>query len=323
MGEWLGSGLPPSALARIQRATDSGFSCSQLAIASQLAVASCGFEPVGSVVGCTVKRWDRGSFGLGEIGCGYLASRAPRSEALQEMAPLPTADLNKDRHASAAGGLRPATMRSSSEYGAGSSSHVGYAAPAHAAWRSAIDRMLLEATALHADGVVDVVLSEKHTKVGVREFVATGTAVRSMGQRHLEVPFATTLLGGDVVKLMTAGWMPASIVLGLSVAVRHDTFRARIARGRMSSACELVEMGELVHAARQDARKQVATRTREIGADGAVLTCQMTLLITRRTISRTHHDIVAEARATATAIVEFASGAPLPTEPTSVIPLTG
>jgi hypothetical protein len=228
MGQWLGSGLPPSALARMQRATDSGISFSQLAIASRLAIESCGFEPVGAVVGCTVKRSERGSFGLGDIGCGYLGTRPSQSKTLPARTVAST-DGHQDPRGKAAGALMSA--KKSPSWRAAASSHVSYAAPAHAAWRSAIDRMLLEAKALHADGVVDVRLSEEPRKGDARELVVTGTAVRSMGQSHLEVPFTTTLSGGDVAKLMAAGWMPASIVLGLSVAVLHETFRDHLARG--------------------------------------------------------------------------------------------
>ncbi|MGA8682082.1 MAG: heavy metal-binding domain-containing protein [Acidimicrobiales bacterium] len=285
MAEWLGSGLPPSALARIRTATESGFRFSPLPAAGHLAVESCGLEPIGPVVGCAAKWLDWGEFGLGEVGCGFVAS--------------------------AKGGpiLAP--------------SHVSYAAPAYSAWRSAIDRMVLEASSLGADGVVDVVLTEKRAKAEVREFIVTGTAVRSKAMTHLRSPFTTTLSGSDVAKLMTAGWMPASIVLGLSFAIRHDTFRERRARARLRSSCEVLGVSQLVQAARQDARHQLGSRTREIGADGAVLTSQLTLSIRQRKVSRTHRDIVAEVRATASAIVAVAGVSALHrTESTSVIPLT-
>jgi uncharacterized protein YbjQ (UPF0145 family) len=158
--------------------------------------------------------------------------------------------------------------------------------------------MLAEAEGFGADGVVGVTLSEKHGKGEVREFVVSGTAVRSNGPTHLASPFTTALSGGDVAKLMRAGWMPASIVLGLSVAI-----------------------SELVHAARENARRQLASRTAAIGADGAVLTSQVTLSIEERRISQGHHDVVATARATATAIVAFASGGSQSTASTSVIPM--
>lgn len=75
MVEWLGSGLPPSALARMQAANASHLRFSELSVAGQLAVESCGLVAVGPVVGCTAKWLDWGEFGLGDVGCGYDSSR--------------------------------------------------------------------------------------------------------------------------------------------------------------------------------------------------------------------------------------------------------
>jgi uncharacterized protein YbjQ (UPF0145 family) len=283
MDKWLGSGLPPSALARLRSAADAGFRFSQLSVAGQLAVESCGLVPIGPAVGCAAKWMDSGDFGLGDVGCGYIPSQAN----VLTVAP----------------------------------SHVSYAAPAYSGWRSALDRMLLEAKQLRADGVVDVVLSEKHATSDVREFVAAGTAVRSTSATHLETPFTTTLSGSDVARLMAAGWMPASIVLGLAFAIRHDTFRERRARARLRSPCEVPGVSELVHAAREDARRQLSSRTREIGADGAVLTAQLSLSIQQRKVSRTHRDIVAEVLATASAIVSFSSEGSHQTATRTTVPL--
>jgi hypothetical protein len=51
------------------------------------------------------------------------------------------------------------------------------------------------------------------------------------------------------------------------------------------------------------------------------LTSQLTLSIEERAISRTHHDIFVEARATASAIVQFAEGSSRRTKSTSVLPM--
>jgi uncharacterized protein YbjQ (UPF0145 family) len=321
VASWQGSGLPPSAIARIRGATRSDFRFSRLTVPGHLAVESCGLEPIGAVVGCTAQRLDWGELGLGEVGCGYVPARTLRSKNIQTTSYFPPSGVNKGTRLDAMFGLTSLTGLPFSSAEATSSDYVVYADAAHAPWRSAIERMLEEAKGFRADGVLGVELTERRGKGGIREFVAAGTAVRSKGETHLRRPFTTTLSGGDVAKLMAAGWMPASIVLGLSVAIRHDKFRARLARARLTSAREVVGISELVHAARQHARRQVALRTREIGADGAVLTSQVRLSIEERAVSRTHHDIIAEASVTATAIVEFRGGGR--TESTSVIPLTG
>jgi uncharacterized protein YbjQ (UPF0145 family) len=257
-----------------------------MAIAGQLALASCGLVPVGAVVGCTAKWMDEGDFGLGEVGCGYDSSRPSQNIATT------------------------------------AKSHVSFAAPAYSAWHSALERMLLEAQGLSADGVVDTVLTEKKAAAGVREFVVSGTAVRATGTVHLERPFTTTLSGSDVAKLIAAGWMPASIVLGLSYAIRHDTQTERRARGRLRSPCEVLGVTEVVQAARHDARQQLAARTRAVGAAGAVLSSQLALSIQPLMVSRTHRDIVATVRATATAIIEFAGDRSSSSGSCSVLPVT-
>lgn len=323
MSGWQGSGLPPSAVARIRGATDSGLRFSQLSVGGQLAIEACGLEPIGSVVGCTARRLDWGEYGLGEVGCGYIPSRALRSRNIRTTSYFPPSGTAGGSHFKASLGLTNPTMLPLSASAAASSSHVVYTHASHTAWRSAIDRMLEEAKGLRADGVVNVELSEKRGKGEVREFVVSGTAVRLRGPTRSGRPFTTTLSGGDVAKLMAAGWLPVSIVLGLSVAIRHDSYRARLARARLTSAREIVGIGELVHAAREHARQQLASRTREVGADGAILTSQMSLSIEERAISRSHHDIVAEARASATAIVEFSSGESRRTRSTPVLPPKG
>jgi uncharacterized protein YbjQ (UPF0145 family) len=310
-------------VARIKRATDSNFRFSQLTVGNQLAIEACGLEPVGAVVGCTAQRLDWGEYGLGEVGCGYIPPRLLRSRNIQTTSYYPPSGTAASSHFKAALGLTyPTMLPTTTSDGTSSSNHLVYAHASHAAWRTAVERMLQEAKGFRADGVVGVELSETLGKREVREFVVRGTAVRSRVPVHLAVPFTTALSGGDVAKLMTAGWMPVSILLGLSVAIRHDTYRARVSRARLTSGREIVGISELVHAAREHARQQLSSRTREIGADGAVLTSQMSLSIQKRAVSRTHHDLVAEARASATAIVEFSSRGLRRTENMSVISLT-
>jgi uncharacterized protein YbjQ (UPF0145 family) len=260
-----GSHLPPSAVARIRHATESGVRFSQLGVASDLAVESCGLQPIGAVLGCTARRLDWGEFGLGEVGCGYIPSRMLRRRNFQTTGSYRPSALDQSQAAYLSAPLGLQVPPVSTVDRLVSSSLVVYADAALAAWRSAIDHMLAEAEGLGADGVVGVTLSEKHGKGEVREFVVSGTAVRSRGPTHLASAFTTTLSGGDVAKLMRAGWMPASIVLGLSVAIRHDTLRARLARARPTSGREVVGISELVHAARENARRQLASRTAAMG----------------------------------------------------------
>jgi uncharacterized protein YbjQ (UPF0145 family) len=306
--QWQGSGLPPSAVARINAASASGFRFSQLAVAGQLSIETCGLRPIGTVVGCSAQRIDWGEYGLGEVGCGYVPSSALRSRNIRTTSYFPPSGVS-NAHAGFAdlGVISPNLLALTVSEAAVAVPYVVYADASHAAWRAAIDRMLSEARGLGADGVVGVELTERAGKGGVREFVASGTAVRSSAGTHLARAFTTTLAGADVAKLIAARWMPASIVLGLSVAILHDKWRARLARARLSQAREVMAITELVSAARAHARQQLRAKSHEIGADGAVLTSQVSLSIEERRVSRGHHDVVVSARATATAIVEVGS----------------
>src|SRR5581483_3134006 len=87
---------------------------------------------------------------------------------------------------------------------------------------TALRRMVDEASAMDADGVVGVRLSVSHLGNNNREFVALGTAVRARCQQRPSRVFTTDLAGQDVAKLLRAGWVPCAAVYGISVAVRLD-----------------------------------------------------------------------------------------------------
>src|SRR6266511_3298797 len=89
----------------------------------------------------------------------------------------------------------------------------------------AMRRMQAECAGLGGDGVVAVRLTIAPFPAGGLEFQAIGTAVRADGPVHARQPFLSDLTGQDFAKLMTAGWVPCGMVLGLAVAVRHDDGR--------------------------------------------------------------------------------------------------
>ena len=196
-----------------------------------------------------------------------------------------------------------------------------YADAIYAGYDTALDRMLTEARTLGADGVVGVKLTVEHLGNGNREFMALGTAVRSLGESHLRSPFTTLLAGQDVAKLLVAGWAPASIVVGLSVAVRHDDYRTRSQAGSWNSTNTEVEgYSELVTHTRADARQQLAERIARTGADGAVID-DMTLQIREMEAGENHRDHVAEAVVIGTAIAKFHRSQRAPTRSLSILPL--
>ena len=84
-------------------------------------------------------------------------------------------------------------------------------------WQLARDRMVEEATALGAHGVIGIV-DDAHPLVGTStlEFKATGTAVTAAVAERPGIPFTTYLAGQRLTKLLEAGYVPVSVVATLS-----------------------------------------------------------------------------------------------------------
>lgn len=80
----------------------------------------------------------------------------------------------------------------------------------------AVDRLLEEALALKAHGVVDVTIKESGLsfKDMLIECTLIGTAVRLSGGYSEQRPFLCNLSGADFYKLMKSGYTPKTIVFG-------------------------------------------------------------------------------------------------------------
>ena len=124
----------------------------------------------------------------------------------------------------------------------------------------AMARLTAEAVALGADGVVGVRLEvERHGFA--RQFSAVGTAVRAAGPVRPPTPFVTDLDAGQLTALLLGGWVPVSLVIGLSVSVRHEdpaTSQQRRRTNRVNA--EIDAATDLVQRTREDARKQFTAR---------------------------------------------------------------
>ena len=79
-----------------------------------------------------------------------------------------------------------------------------------------------ECRELGGHGVVGVQLTIGAFPAGGLEFKAIGTAIRAPGAPPLRQPFTSALSGQDFAKLILAGWVPAGLVLGISIGSRHD-----------------------------------------------------------------------------------------------------
>jgi uncharacterized protein YbjQ (UPF0145 family) len=189
--------------------------------------------------------------------------------------------------------------------------------------RTAIDRMASECADLGGHGIVGAALQVREIPAGsftagAVELTVIGTAVRASGCAPLARTFATDLSGPDFAKLVMAGWVPAGIALGISVAAIHDDMLTTTSGPWGTGSAEVPAYSDLMARVRQDARSRLEQAVSALGADGVVVSA-MTLHV-RSDACRAHAggtDHFAEAVMTGTAVARFA-GRRKPTPPASL-----
>ena len=245
------------------------------------AIRSAGFEPVGQ------------AFGAAVYGVGSTGYRCPGS-GRQDGDPAPP---------------RPATQVS----GRGDPGSFGPLVQARYQARDlALDRMAGECRELGGHGVVGVRLCRGSFLAGGSQFMAVGTAVRAAGAAPgPEVPFTSGLSGQDFAKLVLTGWVPAGLVLGISIGTRHDDRQTTRQTRWVSGNVEVAGWTELVNESRHAARGQLEADLARLGAEGVVIAA-MQLQVRERDcpaqVGRRDH--VVEATVTGTAIARFAQAGP-------------
>ena len=262
--------------ARIAGIGSSGTWGSSLTCGEFAAVRSAGFEPVGQVFGAAV----------------YAAGAASGPGC-------PAAGGSAD---SGMPGGAAARAR-----GRGGPAFFGPLVQAmYQARHTAIGRMTAECAQLGGHGVVGVRLSRGSFPLGGLEFTAIGTAVRAPGAACGREPFTSDLSGQDFAKLITTGWVPAGLALGISIGSWHDdpatTRQARWGSGN----AEVTGWTELVNQVRHDARRQLESDVQRLGAEGVVIAA-MQLRASQRDcpVSVGRCDHIAEATLIGTAIARF------------------
>jgi uncharacterized protein YbjQ (UPF0145 family) len=173
--------------------------------------------------------------------------------------------------------------------------------------RTAIGRMIAECVELGGHGVVGVSLTIGPFPAGGLEFKAIGTAVRAPGAPLPKTPFTSDLSGQDFTKLIMAGWVPAGLVLGISIGARHDDWLTTGQTRWGVGNAEVTGYTELVNDARHDARVQLEKDVQTHGAEGVVI-ADMTMRIRERECPSQQHgrDHIAEVTIIGTAIARFA-----------------
>ena len=120
------------------------------------------------------------------------------------------------------------------------------------------------------------------------------------------MPFTCDLSGQDFAKLIMAGWVPAGLVLGISIGSRHDDRKTTRQARWGSGNAEVAGWTELVSQSRHDARRQLESDVGRLGAEGVVIAA-MDMQVRERdcpaTVGRRDH--IVEATLIGTAIARF------------------
>jgi uncharacterized protein YbjQ (UPF0145 family) len=186
--------------------------------------------------------------------------------------------------------------------------------------RRAIGRVLEKGRALGGHGVIGVQLESLDDPVSGPGFAATGTVVRAVGAPRAEYLFTAQLSGQDFARLVTRGWIPVGLVLGIAIGVR-DAVDGTVRRPDWAQGpgeqnrfyignIEDDGITHLVNVTRQEARGELARHAQRLGADGVVLAGQDLNLFHRECPSyEGGRDYCAEVISIGTAITRFAETA--------------
>ena len=282
MTDWDGQGLPPVAAERARRAAAGSAWTSLLTVPATVGLEAVGIDPVGEVMGSMVQRISL----TGYEGCGAY----------------PTYGMGASASRVSVGGF------------------VAYRNALRGGYAKAMKRMLLEASAIGADGVVGVRLTTTRMQGNAREFTALGTGVRARSRTRPRWVFSTGLSGQDVSKLLAAGWVPVELVFGISVLVRHDGLATRQQTSWGAGNVEVDGYTRLITSTRAEARERFGRRVRDSGADGAIVS-STDLRAWSVEPSEGHRDHVAEASVFGTAVARFRRSTTAPTRTLTFLPL--
>src|SRR5450432_4718862 len=242
---------------------------SSLSVDEHHAIRSVGFSPVGQVMGTCVVH--PGTYALSMCGYYGYGMRYAWGAAPVVVADQVEAALKSARH-------------------------------------SAVNRMLQECAGLRGDGIVGVRLTMEPFIAGGIEVQAIGTAVRADGDVRPPRPFTSDLTGQDFAKLILGGWLPAGLVMGTAVLIRHDDYTTAWQSGSWNNT-EVSGVTQLVSSTRDRARHTLRADAARFGAQHVVLR-DLNLWVFHQACRSMNegHDHVAESLAIGTAIVPLRHG---------------
>jgi uncharacterized protein YbjQ (UPF0145 family) len=173
---------------------------------------------------------------------------------------------------------------------------------------SAVNRMLQECAGLRGDGIVGVRLTMEKFIAGGIEVQAIGTAVRADGDVRPPSPFTSDLTGQDFAKLILGGWLPAGLVMGTAVLIRHDDYTTAWQSGSWNNT-EVTGITDLVTSTRERARATLQSDAARFGAQHVVLR-DLNLWVSHQRCQSANEgeDHVAESLAIGTALLPLRHG---------------
>ena len=271
MSDWV-DGLPPAAHERVARQRASGVAGSLLSAPAAASVRSAGLAPVGEVFGCLVM-----NLGWAGAGCGWWGPMGPRGgfgAPGSGSASFGSAVFGGPASVLGASAISPVmTSGNGGRYG----SMSPYTRAYEAGWYGAVNRMLTEARALDAHGVVGVRVARTHLANSAYEFSALGTAVRSVDPLIVPFPTArgevwhTDLSAEDCAAAILSGYLPTQMVLGISVSTKHEDWQLQQQRTSWVNG-EVSGMSQLIQAARNESRVRLASHATHTGGAELIVT---------------------------------------------------
>lgn len=333
-------GLPAAAVERVRHQRASGVRGSLLSAPAAAAIRSAGLEPVGEVFGCIVVGfgWTGGpcgyaygwntTFGGGPVGGGWSGGGWSGGVPGTVGGGI-AGGTSRDRRTWSNGlGYVPETPvvvsgdMTASRYAWA----LSFAQAVERALGEAHRRMLAEARALGADGVLGITRSVTRLDGQVEEYATLGTAVRSvdraLARPPASAPWAATLTGEDCAAAAAAGYTPAGVAFGYSLASKHEDWLLRQQRSSWTNQ-EVAGLTELLSAARGDARRSLDRQARKAARDGGEVVVTDTALRTfERACTGDQKDVLAEALFVGTVLTPHPAGPARRAGTLTVLPLT-
>ena len=258
------SGVPQVAC-RVERLSSSGIASGMVSVGESAALAAAGFGSASEVMGA-------------------VAMLAPVSGFFQSGGlGGPTYPRGWQGH----GSVAPPVLTSSR-----ASRVPSRVAVLKRAYRLALTRLTDEIRAAGADGAVGIRVEHTVVDAGIAQavwrFLATGTAVRSLGPTRAVRPFTTSLSAGETAAALLSGWAPVSYLACPVMAVRWVEPASRRQQRALSGNGEVVAFTETVNACRRQAALDFEREARAAGADGAVMDDMSVEVGDARDLSQVH-----------------------------------